>query len=60
MHPCSRIYISNAFVTLQMEWRKLMTEDSAVKKSFLDTNTHINYLQSYRSGVPEYDLILAQ
>lgn len=42
-----------------MEWRGLMTENAAVQKSFLDTETHIKFLQSFRSGVPEYDLIMA-
>lgn len=43
-----------------MEWRNVMSEDAAVKKSFLDADTHVKYLQSYRSGIPEYDLILGQ
>lgn len=41
-----------------MEWRGIMAEDAAVKVSFLDTETHIKFLQSYRSGVPQYDLAL--
>ncbi|RZB40725.1 glutathione S-transferase omega-1, partial [Asbolus verrucosus] len=41
-----------------MEWRKIMTEDEAVKKSYCNLDTHIKYLQSYRAGVPDYDLII--
>ncbi|KAJ3662701.1 hypothetical protein Zmor_007036 [Zophobas morio] len=40
-----------------MEWRKMMMEDEAVKKSCCDVNTHIKYLQSYRAGIPDYDLL---
>lgn len=43
-----------------MAWRLTMTDDVAVKKSFLETDKHIKYLQSYRAGIPEYDLILGQ
>lgn len=35
-----------------------MKDDPAVKKSYLETETHIKYVQSYRCGIPEYDLIL--
>jgi len=39
-----------------MEWRTLMRDDAAVKKSYIDTETHIKYVQSYRAGIPDYDL----
>ncbi|CAH1187574.1 unnamed protein product [Phyllotreta striolata] len=41
-----------------MEWRNHMTEDTVVKKSLLHSDYHIKYLQSYRAGMPDYDLIL--
>ncbi|EFA00963.1 pyrimidodiazepine synthase [Tribolium castaneum] len=41
-----------------MEWRKVMVEDEAVKKSWCSANTHIKYLQSSRAGVPNYDLLI--
>lgn len=43
---------------LQMEWRNRMFEDPTVKKSLLDSDFHVKYLQSYRAGMPDYDLIL--
>ncbi|KAF5289957.1 hypothetical protein FQR65_LT11704 [Abscondita terminalis] len=39
-----------------MDWRTLMRDDPAVKKSYINTETHIKYVQSYRAGVPDYDL----
>ncbi|VEN48227.1 unnamed protein product [Callosobruchus maculatus] len=41
-----------------MEWRRRMTEEPTVKRSMLDSDYHIKYLQSYRAGMPDYDLIL--
>lgn len=41
-----------------MEWRNRMSEETTVKKSLLDSDYHIKYLQSYRAGRPDYDLIL--
>lgn len=41
-----------------MEWSKIMMEDEAVKKSYCDVSTHIQYLQSYKAGVPNYDLLV--
>ncbi|CAH1098966.1 unnamed protein product [Psylliodes chrysocephalus] len=41
-----------------MEWRVQMTDDTIVKKSLLHSDYHIKYLQSYRAGMPDYDLIL--
>ncbi|KAJ8937133.1 hypothetical protein NQ318_019395 [Aromia moschata] len=41
-----------------MEWRIRMAEEPTVKKSLLDSDYHIKYLQSYRAGMPDYDLIL--
>ncbi|XP_072383094.1 pyrimidodiazepine synthase-like [Diabrotica undecimpunctata] len=41
-----------------MEWRNQMTEETTVKKSLLHSDYHIKYLQSYRAGMPDYDLIL--
>ncbi|KAJ8973793.1 hypothetical protein NQ317_002794 [Molorchus minor] len=35
-----------------------MTEEHTVKRSLLDSDFHIKYLQSYRAGMPDYDLIL--
>lgn len=46
------------FNLLQMEWRNRMSEDPTVKKSLLESDFHIKYLQSYRAGMPDYDLIL--
>ncbi|KAJ8933206.1 hypothetical protein NQ314_014153 [Rhamnusium bicolor] len=41
-----------------MEWRHRMTDEITVRKSLLDSDYHIKYLQSYRAGMPDYDLIL--
>ncbi|KAG5869666.1 Pyrimidodiazepine synthase, partial [Gonioctena quinquepunctata] len=41
-----------------MEWRSYMTEETTIKKSMLDSEFHVKYLQSYRAGMPDYDLIL--
>ncbi|CAG9816043.1 unnamed protein product [Phaedon cochleariae] len=41
-----------------MEWRNRMTEETTVKKSLLDSDFHVKYLQSYRAGMPDYDIIL--
>ncbi|XP_017779208.1 PREDICTED: pyrimidodiazepine synthase-like isoform X2 [Nicrophorus vespilloides] len=43
-----------------MEWKNAMIEDNSVKKTYLDTNMHIKFLQSLRAGMPECDLILSQ
>ncbi|XP_022906175.1 pyrimidodiazepine synthase-like [Onthophagus taurus] len=40
-----------------MEWKNRMNEDTAVKKTFIDTETHIKFVQSHRAGIPEYDLV---
>lgn len=37
-----------------------MLLDEAVQRNFLDADTHIKYVQSYRCGIPDYDQILAQ
>ncbi|KAL1518206.1 hypothetical protein ABEB36_001867 [Hypothenemus hampei] len=41
-----------------MEWCRKMSEEPSVKKSLMDPDTHIKYLQSYRAGRPDYDTIL--
>ncbi|KAJ8978949.1 hypothetical protein NQ317_009345 [Molorchus minor] len=46
------------FEKREMEWRQKMTEEHTVKRSLLDSDFHIKYLQSYRAGMPDYDLIL--
>lgn len=38
-----------------LEWRVAMREIKAVQKSYLDVEEHIEFLQSYRNGFPEYD-----
>ncbi|XP_018576746.1 pyrimidodiazepine synthase [Anoplophora glabripennis] len=41
-----------------MEWRNRMSDDPTVKRSLLDSDFHVKYLQSHRAGMPDYDLIL--
>ncbi|XP_050297766.1 pyrimidodiazepine synthase-like [Anthonomus grandis grandis] len=41
-----------------MEWSRRMSEEPSVKRSMMDSDTHIKYLQSYRAGRPDYDMIL--
>lgn len=41
-----------------LEWSRRMTEEPSVKRSMMDSDTHIKYLQSYRAGRPDYDMIL--
>jgi len=41
-----------------LEWCKRMTHEPSVKRSMMDSDTHIKYLQSYRAGRPDYDMIL--
>ncbi|CAH1124876.1 unnamed protein product [Ceutorhynchus assimilis] len=41
-----------------LEWCKRMTEESTIKRSMMESATHIKYLQSYRAGRPDYDMIL--
>ncbi|XP_019871900.1 pyrimidodiazepine synthase isoform X2 [Aethina tumida] len=41
-----------------MEWKKQMSENPSVKKSMLDSATHIKFLHSQRAGMPDYDAIL--
>ncbi|XP_076263128.1 pyrimidodiazepine synthase-like isoform X2 [Rhynchophorus ferrugineus] len=41
-----------------LEWSRRMAEEPSVKRSMMDSNTHIKYLQSYRAGRPDYDMIL--
>lgn len=39
-----------------MDWRTLMRDDISVRKSYIDTDTHMKYVQSYQAGTPDYDL----
>lgn len=41
-----------------LEWKTRMANENTVKKSFLDSEYHIKYLQSQRAGKPDCDLIL--
>nr|UUB32726.1 glutathione S-transferase GSTo1 [Dendroctonus valens] len=41
-----------------LEWCRRMSEEPSVKKSLMESDTHIKYLQSYRAGRPDYDMIL--
>ncbi|XP_066147819.1 pyrimidodiazepine synthase-like [Euwallacea fornicatus] len=41
-----------------LEWCKRMTHEAIVKRSMMDSDMHIKYLQSYRAGRPDYDMIL--
>lgn len=43
---------------IQLEWSRRMAEEPNVKRSMMDSDTHIKYLQSYRAGRPDYDMIL--
>ncbi|XP_058456178.1 pyrimidodiazepine synthase-like [Malaya genurostris] len=40
-----------------LQWRDLMEQDEAVKKSFLSTENHTKFLQSRKSGENNYDII---
>lgn len=41
-----------------LEWCRRMTIEPSVKHSLMESDTHIKYLQSYRAGRPDYDMIL--
>lgn len=41
-----------------LEWSRRMALEPTVKRSMMDSDTHIKYLQSYRAGRPDYDMIL--
>ncbi|XP_060520187.1 pyrimidodiazepine synthase-like [Cylas formicarius] len=41
-----------------MDWSQRMSEESVVRRSMMDSITHVRYLQSYRAGMPDYDMIL--
>ena len=56
---CSQFLLKTEQYKRLMEWRTLMRDDPAVKKSYIDSTTHMKYMQSYRAGAPDYDLISA-
>lgn len=41
-----------------VNWRERMLEDSVVKKNYLDIETHGKFINSFRAGVPDYDILL--
>lgn len=41
-----------------LEWSRRISEEPSVRRSIMDSDTHIKYLQSYRAGRPDYDMIL--
>ncbi|XP_055385286.1 pyrimidodiazepine synthase-like isoform X2 [Condylostylus longicornis] len=47
----------NRFAKL-LEWRDLMKNNEAVKRSYLDGETHAKYMKSYRTGTPDYDMLV--
>lgn len=55
----SHFTIKTDYYKKLMEWRTLMRDDPAVKKSYIDSATHIRYVQSYRAGVPDYDMVIS-
>ncbi|XP_030385559.1 pyrimidodiazepine synthase isoform X2 [Scaptodrosophila lebanonensis] len=40
-----------------LRWRDLMLDDTPVKKSYLDGETHAKYMRSRRAGETEYDML---
>ena len=46
------------FNVKQMEWRNFMCEDPAVKKSMLEADVHVKFLQSHQAGLPQYDIFV--
>lgn len=38
-----------------LEWKSAMKENSAVRGSFLDSETHVKYIRSRLAGTPQYD-----
>ena len=41
-----------------MKWIEDMTQDDAVKESFISAENHAKYLRSHLAGSPEYDMEL--
>lgn len=46
------------FFTFQLEWRDLMKEDAAVKKSIITAENHAKYIASRKGGLPDYDMLM--
>nr|QST14959.1 GSTomega protein [Diaphanosoma celebensis] len=45
-------------IPLLMKWYDAMTQDDAVKESFISAENHAKYLESHLSGTPDYDMEL--
>jgi hypothetical protein len=54
----SRVVFRICYFVFQSEWEEAMKEDDAVKVTYITPEIHAQFIQSFKAGNPDYDILV--